>query len=133
MSSTFQSLVLSQLPPEKSKEDGYFTLNELMNCDYNAKLVVLSACQTGSGKMYKGEGVMGLTRAVMYAGTPAVIASLWKVDDIATKELMINFYRNLLEKNLDKTEALRQAKLELLKNKKYHSPLFWSAFVMYGE
>jgi CHAT domain-containing protein len=129
----FQSLVLSQLPPDKSKEDGYFTLNEIMNCDYHAKLVVLSACETGSGKMYKGEGVTGLTRAVMYAGTPAVIASLWKVDDIATKELMVKFYKNLLENNLDKTKALRQAKLELLKNKKYHSPLFWSAFVMYGE
>ena len=129
----FQSLVLSQVPPHKSKEDGYFTLNELMNCDYNAKLVVLSACETGSGKMYKGEGVTGLTRAVMYAGTPAVIASLWKVDDIATKELMVKFYRNLLEKNLDKTEALRQAKLELLKSNNYRSPLFWSAFVMYGE
>ncbi|MGD2087493.1 MAG: CHAT domain-containing protein [Candidatus Aminicenantes bacterium] len=75
----------------------------------------------------------GLTRAVMYAGTPAVIASLRKADDIATKELMIKFYRNLLENNLDKTEALRQSKLELLKNKKYSSPLFWSSFVMYGE
>jgi CHAT domain-containing protein len=69
----------------------------------------------------------------MYAGTPAVVASLWDVDDIATKELMLNFYRNMLEKNLDKAEALRQAKLELIKNEKYRSPLFWSAFVMYGE
>jgi CHAT domain-containing protein len=129
----FQSLVLSQLPPEKSKEDGYFTLNEIMSCDYNALLVVLSACETGSGKMYKGEGVTGLTRAVMYAGTPAVLASLWKVDDIATKELMVKFYRNMLEKKMDKVEALRQAKLELIKNKRYSSPLFWSAFVMYGE
>lgn len=129
----FQCLVLSQLPPDKSKEDGYFTLNEIMNCSYNARLVVLSACETGSGKMIKGEGVTGLTRAVMYAGTPAVVASLWKVDDVASKELMIAFYKNMLEKNLDKTEALRQAKLELLKNGKYSSPLFWSAFVMYGE
>jgi CHAT domain-containing protein len=69
----------------------------------------------------------------MYAGTPAVIASLWKVEDIPTKELMVNFYRNMLEKNLDKAEALRQAKLELIKGKKYVSPLFWSAFVLYGE
>jgi CHAT domain-containing protein len=69
----------------------------------------------------------------MYAGTPALIASLWKVDDIATKELMVKSYRNMLEKNLDKVEALRQAKLELIKNKKYRSPLFWSTFVMYGE
>jgi CHAT domain-containing protein/tetratricopeptide (TPR) repeat protein len=129
----FQSLVLSQLPPDKSQQDGYFTLNEIMNCDYNAKLVVLSACQTGSGKMERAEGVTGLTRAFMYAGTPAVIASLWHVDDPATKELMVTFYRNMLEKNLDKTEALRQAKLELIKGKKYVSPLFWGAFVMYGE
>ena len=63
----------------------------------------------------------------------AVLASLWKVDDIATKELMVRFYTNLLEKKLDKVEALRQAKLELLKNKNYRSPLYWSAFVLYGE
>jgi CHAT domain-containing protein len=128
----FQSLVLSQDIPG-AKEDGYFTLNEIMNSDYHAKLVVLSACETGSGKMYKGEGVTGMTRAVMYAGTPAVIASLWRVDDRATKELMVAFYRNILEKNLDKVEALRQAKLHLLKTERYSSPLFWSAFVMYGE
>jgi CHAT domain-containing protein len=127
----FQSLVLSQIPG--AREDGYFTLNEIMNCDYNAKLVVLSACRTGSGKMERGEGVTGLTRAVMYAGTPAVVASLWDVDDNATKELMILFFRNMLETNMDKVEALRQAKLMLLKNEKYRSPLFWSAFVMYGE
>ncbi|MCX6580188.1 MAG: CHAT domain-containing protein [Candidatus Aminicenantes bacterium] len=127
----FQCLVLSQLPG--SKEDGYFTLNEIMNCDYNAKLIVLSACQTGLGKMARGEGITGLTRAFMYAGSPAVVASLWDVDDAATKELMVKFYSNMLEKNLDKVEALRQAKLELLKNEKYSSPLYWSAFVMYGE
>ena len=69
----------------------------------------------------------------MYAGTPAVVASLWKVDDTATKELMVTFYKNLLEKKLDKVEALRQAKLELLKNQNYSSPLYWGAFVMYGE
>ena len=69
----------------------------------------------------------------MYAGTPAVVASLWKVDDIATKELMVNFYRNMLEKKMDKVEALRQAKLELLKDQNYSYPLYWSAFVMYGE
>ncbi len=133
LSEDFQSLVLSQLPPGKSKEDGYLTLNEIMNCDYNAKLVVLSACQTGSGKMEKGEGVTGLTRAVMYAGTPAVVASLWDVDDTATKELMIRFYKNMLEQNMTKQEALRTAKLDLLENPAYASPLFWSAFVLYGE
>jgi len=127
----FQSLVLSRLP--QSTEDGYLTLNEIMNCDYNAKLVVLSACQTGKGKMEKGEGVTGLTQAVMYAGTPAVVASLWNVEDVSTKELMVKFYRYLLEENLSKEDALRKAKLDLVRNKKYSSPFYWSAFVMYGE
>lgn len=129
----FQSLVLSQLPQDKSSEDGYLTLNEIMNCDFNAKLVVLSACQTGTGKFERAEGVTGLTRAVMHAGTPAVVASLWNVDDNATKELMIRFYTNMLEKNMSKPEALRQAKLELLKIRDYASPIHWSAFIMYGE
>jgi CHAT domain-containing protein/Tfp pilus assembly protein PilF len=127
----FQSLVLSQMP--QSTEDGYLTLNEIMNCDYNAKLVVLSACQTGKGKMEKGEGVTGLTQAVMYAGTPAVVASLWNVEDISTKELMVKFYKYLLEENLSKEDALRKAKLDLVRNKKYSPPFYWSAFVMYGE
>lgn len=127
----FQSLVLSQIPG--SPEDGYLTLNEIMNCDYNARLVVLSACQTGKGRMEKGEGVTGLTRAVMHAGTPAVVASLWNVADVAAKELMVRFYRYMLEKKMDKNEALRKAKLDLIKSEKYASPFFWSAFVMYGE
>lgn len=127
----FQALVLSQTP--QSKEDGFFTPNEIMNCDYNAKLIVLSASDTGRGEIKRGEGVIGMTRAFMYAGTPAVVASLWNVDDGATKELMLRFYQNILEKKMDKTEALRQAKLDLIKSEKYASPLFWAAFVMYGE
>jgi len=127
----FQSLVLSQIPG--AKEDGYLTLNEIMNCHYNAKLVVLSACKTGSGKMERAEGVTGLTRAVMYAGTPAVVAGLWNVSEIATKELLVKFYTNMLEKGMKKEEALRQAKLEMIRGKNYSSPYFWSAFVMYGE
>ncbi|MCP4216867.1 MAG: CHAT domain-containing protein, partial [bacterium] len=129
----FQSLVLTQRPPGESTEDGYLTLNEIMNCQYDAKLVVLSACRTGAGKMEKGEGVTGLARAVMYAGTPAVVACLWDVDDSATEKLMIAFYKHLLTKNMDKAEALRQAKLQLLETTRFSSPLYWSSFVMYGE
>ncbi len=127
----FQSLVLSQIP--SAKEDGFFTLNEIMNCDYNAKLVVLSACKTGTGIMERGEGVTGLTRAVMYAGTPAVVVSLWNVSDQGTKELMVKFYDNMLFKGMKKEEALRQAKLEMIKGGQYASPYYWSAFVLYGE
>jgi CHAT domain-containing protein len=129
----FKGLVLSQLPSDQSSEDGYFILKEIMNWDFDAKLVVFSACRTGTGKIVKGEGIIGLTTTVMCTGTPAVIATLWKVDDTAAKELMVNFYSNMLEKNLDKNEALRQAKLELIKNENYRYPFFWSAFVMYGE
>ena len=128
----FQGLVLSQIPG--ASEDGYFTLNEVMNCDYHAKLVVLSACRTGSGKLERGEGVTGLTRAFMYAGSPAVVASLWKVKDEATKELMIKFYENMIEKGMTKPEALRRAKLAMIeRGGDYASPYYWSAFVLYGE
>lgn len=61
------------------------------------------------------------------------MVSLWKVDGNATRELLVKFYRNMLEKNMEKAEVLRQAKLELIKKEKYALPLFWSAFVLYGE
>ena len=83
ISDDFQSLVLSQVPD--SKEDGYLTLGEITNLDWNAQLVVLSACQTGKGEVKKGEGVVGMTRAIMLAGTPAAVVSLWNVSDQGTK------------------------------------------------
>jgi CHAT domain-containing protein len=130
ISDEFQSLVLSQIP--ESKEDGYLTLGEITNLDWNAKLVVLSACQTGKGKVKKGEGVVGMTRAIMLAGTPAAVVSLWNVSDQGTKELMVSFFRNINEEEMTKEEALRKAKLEMLKTD-YKNPYYWSAFVMYGE
>lgn len=127
----FQAIALSQIPGEA--DDGYLTLGEIMNSRYNAHLVVLSACQTGLGKMERGEGITGLTRAVMYAGSPAAVVSLWSVSDEGTKELMIRFYRNLLAGGMPKEEALRAAKLEMIGRKEFRHPYFWSAFVMYGE
>ncbi len=129
-SDEFQSLVLSQIP--NAEEDGYLTLDEIMNLDWNARLVVLSACQTGKGKIRRGEGVIGLTRAVMYAGTDAAVVSLWNVSDEGTKELMIKLFQNILQKNLTKEKALRTAKLEMLSSN-FSNPYFWSSFVMYGE
>jgi CHAT domain-containing protein/predicted negative regulator of RcsB-dependent stress response len=126
----FQAIVLSQIPD--SKEDGLLTLGKIMNSKYNAKLVVLSACETGLGKIERGEGVTGLTRAVMYAGTPAVVVSLWSVAEGGTKELMVRFYKNMIEKDMTKENALREAKKEMLTTE-YKYPFFWSAFVMYGE
>ncbi len=130
----FQAIALSQIPGDK--EDGFLTLGEIMNSRFNARLVVLSACETGLGEMSHSEGVTGLTRAVMYAGSTAAVVSLWSVADEGTRDLMIRFYEGLIRKNMPKAEALRAAKIELLKDTKekaFSHPFFWSAFVMYGE
>ncbi len=129
-----QAIALSQVPD--GKEDGFLTLGEIMNSRFNARLVVLSACETGLGEMTRGEGVTGLTRAVMYAGSAAALVSLWSVSDEGTRELMMIFYENLIEKQMSKEDALRAAKAGLIHDKKegaFSHPFFWSAFVMYGE
>ncbi len=81
--------------------------------DLKANLVVLSGCETAMGKLSTGDELVGLTRAFIYAGTPSVVASLWKVDDSSTAHLMANFYKNL--KTMTKVEALRQAQLNLIR------------------
>jgi CHAT domain-containing protein len=125
-----QAVIFSQIPG--TADDGLLTVNEIMNLRYNARLVVLSACETGLGRIERGEGVTGLTRAVMYAGSSAAVVSLWNVDDNGTRELMKQFYKNIIQKKTGKAKALREAKQELLKTP-YRHPLFWAAFVMYGE
>ncbi|MGA2732713.1 MAG: CHAT domain-containing protein [Syntrophobacteraceae bacterium] len=126
----FQAIALSRIPDED--EDGFLTLAEIMNLRYNARVVVLSACETGLGWAERGEGITGLTRAVMYAGSPSAVVSLWSVDDEGTRDLMVRFYDNMIRKGLGAAESLRLAKKEML-NTKYRHPFFWSAFVMYGE
>lgn len=125
----FQAIALSQIP--ESKEDGFFTLSEIMNSRFNAQLVTLSACETGLGKTDRGEGITGLTRAVMYAGSPAAVASLWSVSDEKTRELMVLFYKNMINEGMTKEAALRRTKIELIKASSH--PFFWAPFVMYGE
>lgn len=94
-------------------EDGRLEVREIFGMDLKANLVVLSACETGLGKLSTGDELVGLTRAFIYAGAPSVIASLWKVEDDTTAALMASFYRNL--KTMSKVEALRQAQLELIR------------------
>jgi len=97
------------------KEDGRLEVREIFRMDLKASLVVLSACETGLGKLSSGDELVGLTRAFIYAGTPSVVASLWKVEDSSTAQLMASFYKNL--KTMTKVEALRQAQLELITGK----------------
>ncbi|HSP67213.1 MAG TPA: CHAT domain-containing protein, partial [Bryobacteraceae bacterium] len=94
---------------------------------------VLSACQTGLGKEVRGEGLMGLTRAFLYAGAPRVIVSLWNVNDRATADLMASLYRNMLREGKQPAAALRAAQLELRKQKRWESPYYWAAFLQQGE
>jgi len=114
-------------------QDGFLRLHEVYNLELNADLVVLSACQTALGKEIKGEGLVGLTRGFMYAGAPRVVASLWKVDDKATAELMRRFYRAMLTDGLRPAAALRAAQVSMWKEKRWEAPYYWAGFVLQGE
>jgi CHAT domain-containing protein/Tfp pilus assembly protein PilF len=127
-------IVLSLVDKEGHQQDGFLRLQDIYNLKLSAELVVLSACQTGLGKEVKGEGLVGLTRGFMYAGAPRVVASLWKVDDRATSELMKRFYQGMLgPAALSPAGALRQAQLSIWKEKQWRDPYYWAAFVLQGE
>jgi hypothetical protein len=93
----------------------------------------LSACSTGLGKDVRGEGLISLTRGFMYAGASGVVASLWKVDDQATAQLMKLFYEGMFQKGLTPVAALRQAQLAMSKQKPWQSPYYWAGFVIQGR
>ncbi|MDZ8185774.1 MAG: CHAT domain-containing protein [Nostoc sp. ChiSLP02] len=110
--------------------DGLLTANEILDLKLNAELIVLSACDTGRGRI-TGDGVIGLSRSLITAGTPSVIVSLWSVPDAPTAELMTEFYRNWLSGKLDKAQALREAMLKTREN--HPSPKDWAGFTLIGE
>ena len=116
-------------------EDGILYSGEIYNLKLNADLVVLSACETGLGKIQNGEGIIGLTRALLYAGAKNIVVSLWQVNDISTSELMVDFYKNSLANKgqLSYSEALRNAKLKMISEGKYAHPLYWSPFILIGN
>src|SRR4029079_6847587 len=105
--------------------DGVLRVGEIFNLKLSADLVVLSACETALGKEVGGEGLVGLTKASFYAGAPSLVVSLWQASDAATPGLMISFYRRLGD-GADKAEALRQAKLELIRGGRWAHPYFWA-------
>ena len=94
---------------------------------------MLSACNTALGKEVRGEGLVGIVRGFMYAGASRVVASLWRVDDRATLELMRRFYDQMLRQGRPPAAALRQAQIELWQQKQWRPPFFWAAFVLQGE
>jgi len=129
----YSGIILSLVDAKGTPINGFLRLNEIFNLNLPAELVVLSACETGLGQEIKGEGLVGLTRGFMYAGTPRVLVSLWQVADQATAELMTRFYKLILEKKLPPAQALREAQLQMQNETEWKSPYYWSAFVLQGE
>ncbi|HKP82964.1 MAG TPA: CHAT domain-containing protein [Pyrinomonadaceae bacterium] len=129
----FTGVVLSLVG--NKTHDGFVRTDEVFNLRLGSPLVMLSACETGLGKEKRGEGVMGLTRAFMYAGAPTVGVSLWSVADKSTADLMTDFYRRLLStgEGTTSSSALRGAQLAMISGKKYSAPFYWAPFVLVGD
>ncbi|MEL6852101.1 MAG: CHAT domain-containing protein [Bacteroidota bacterium] len=114
------------------ENDGFLQAYEIYHLPFEAELAVLSACQTGAGKIQPGEGVLSLARAFRYAGVPSIVMSLWQADDFSTQHIMYGFYE-ALSQGESKSEALRQAKLQYLSHAHKDHPFFWAGFVMIGD
>ncbi len=117
---------------ENQKEDNVLYAKEIYNLKLNADLVTLSACETGLGQIKKGEGLIGLTRPLLFAGAKNIMVSLWKVSDASTTELMIGFYQKLIVKT-SYNQSLSDAKRQLINSKEFSQPYYWAAFVLIGE
>jgi len=128
-------------PADDSTEDGFLQAQEVMNLELDTDLVMLSACQTGLGRLSGGEGLVGLSAAFFYAGAESVCASLWQVPSGPTSQLVPELFKRLKEGKVDRAEALRQAQLAVLRQGRgpdgraadYSSPFCWAAFVLIGE
>src|SRR6185369_9451731 len=123
-------VVLSLVDEQGHPQNGFLRLYDIYNLKLSADLVVLSACQTALGKEIRGEGIVGLTRGFMYAGAPRVVASLWRIDDRATAELMKRFYGAMFGDGLTPAQALRAAQISMWKDKRWQSPYYWAAFTL---
>ncbi len=126
-------IVLSQVSPQGEPVNGFLRVHEIYDLDLAADLVTLSACKTGLGEQIRGEGLVGLAQAFLYAGASRVAVSLWNVSDAATAELMSRLYRGILERGLAPAAALREAQLSMLRETRWQSPKDWAGFVIYGD
>src|SRR5256712_3154268 len=126
-------LFLSMVDRDGKARNGFLSLQDIYGLHAPVELVVLSACRTGLGKEVRGEGLIGLTRGFMYAGASSVVASLWKVDDEATAELMKRFYANMLQHAMTPAAALRAAQNSISQEPQWRSPYYWAAFTLQGD
>ncbi len=119
---------------DSTNESNSIFVSDIYPLQLNAKMAVLSSCNTGTGELLKGEGIMSLARAFKFAGCPSIVMSLWEIDDISTSEIMKDFYTQL-RNGKNKDEALRNAKIAYLKNSnsKSAAPVFWAGSVPIGN
>jgi CHAT domain-containing protein len=116
-----------------SSEDGLLEAWELMDLKLKADLVILSACETGRGRIAPGEGIVGTMWAAFVAGAQALLVSQWKVESVSTTELMTAFHAGLLRGDGSKAEQLQRASLALLRQPRYAHPFYWAGFVLVGN
>ncbi len=128
----YSSVVLSTKAGETS-EDGLLEAWEMLDLKLAADLVILSACETGRGRIASGEGLVGTMWALFAAGAQATVASQWKVEASSTTELMVALHRRLVRGDVSKADALRRATLEVLENPRYVHPFYWAPFVLVGN
>jgi CHAT domain-containing protein len=124
-------IMLSLVDVRGRPQPGFLGLTDVYDLKLPAELVVLSGCQTGLGRQVRGEGLLGLTRGFMYAGAARVVSSLWKVDDRATAELMVRFYRAL--RTRAPAAALRAAQASMAQEPRWREPYYWAGFTLQGE
>jgi CHAT domain-containing protein len=130
---SLSALVFSRFDVTRAPVEGFLWLHDLYGLELGADLITLSACDTALGQELRGEGLIGLALAFLHAGGGSVVASLWKVSDQATAELMRVFYEHQLTRGLSPAAALRLAQLHVSKQRRWQDPYFWAAFVTYGE
>lgn len=124
----FSGLILSLVSPDGRPVFGYLKTHDIANLDLHPELVVLSACDSGAGNNLSGEGVTGLTYAFLHAGARQVASTLWDVDDDVTKDLMINFYKEMYSAGLDPADALRQSQILMMQSPHRSAPYYWAGF-----
>ncbi|HEY0554296.1 MAG TPA: CHAT domain-containing protein, partial [Thermoanaerobaculia bacterium] len=130
---SLSGLMLSRVSERGTPVEGFLGLDDVYNLHLGADLVVLSGCETALGKEVRGEGLVGLTQGILYSGAKLVAASLWRVEDQATAELMSRFYRGLLREGRPPAAALREAQLAIRSDRRWRSPYYWSGFVLQGD
>jgi CHAT domain-containing protein len=130
----YSMLAFTNVDTGDSIEDNKLYAYEIYNLKLNAQMAVLSSCNSGFGKMQKGEGMMSLARGFIYAGCPSIIMTLWQVADKSSSELMTSFYK-YLKRGKSKQEAMRLAKIDYLESADdlTSNPYFWSGFVVLGD